>query len=195
MDQFTASLDRLDVGWNSATVGDLSDVLEELIEAPSVGASLPFDGVSLEALGITVEPTPRQIREARTGVTRAVLGVADYGTVVIESAADATEAASLFPERHIAVLSTDAIVPDMAAALEQLGQARDARGIAVVLVVGELDQDRADAGARRLRSALRAAEARRRHAERRAPAGIRQGGHSQGPRPAYGHIRLSGRQI
>lgn len=121
IDRFVASLDRLEVGWTRAAVGDVPTVLEEIVEAPAVGSSLPIEGVSLDRLGVTVAPTPRQIREARTGVTAARLGIADYGSVVIDGGPDATEAASLFPERHVAVLRTADVVPDMTAALARLG--------------------------------------------------------------------------
>jgi len=121
LDRFTSSLDRLEVGWTRTDEASLADALERVIEPPGVGVPLPFDGVSLAALGVTLDPTPNEIEAARTGVTPVRMGIADYGSVVIEGGEDATEAVSLFSERHVAVLQVDDLVPDMEAAFRQIG--------------------------------------------------------------------------
>ncbi len=122
IDRFVGSLDRLEVAWTRVSEKGLAAALEEIVEGPVVGAPLsPLEESALEALGVTLDPTPRQIAAARTGVTAASLGIADYGSVVVEGGPDATEAASLFPERHVAVLRTADVVPDMTAALGRLG--------------------------------------------------------------------------
>lgn len=121
LDTFCESLDRLDVWWARTDVDGVSVVLREAIEEPAVGAPLPFEWIALEDYDVAVDPTPGQIEAAQTGVTAARLGIANYGTVVIKSARDAIEAASLFPERHVAVLRASDVVPDMTAAFERLG--------------------------------------------------------------------------
>jgi L-lactate dehydrogenase complex protein LldG len=122
IDRFLASLDRLEVGWTRTSAAEVNAVLGEIVEGPAVGAPIPgLEAGTLEALGVSVDPTPRQVSSARTGVTAARLGIADYGSVVIEGGPDATEAASLFPERHVAVLRAADVVPDMPAAFERLG--------------------------------------------------------------------------
>lgn len=121
LDRFTSSLDRLEVGWTRTDTVAFPTDMETLVAPPTVGAPLPFDDVSLAALDVALDPTPDQLEAAQTGVTAARMGIADYGSVVIESAADATEAASLFPETHVAVLRATDVVQDMATAFEALG--------------------------------------------------------------------------
>jgi L-lactate dehydrogenase complex protein LldG len=121
LDQFTSSLDRLEVGWTRTDVASFLADLKVVVEPPAVGAPLRFEDVSLEGSDVILDPTPAEIEDARTGVTAARMGIADYGSVVIEGAGDATEAASLFPETHVAVLRAADVVPDMATAFEAFG--------------------------------------------------------------------------
>ena len=136
IDRFIASLDQLEVEWTRTTEPRLPGVLETVLEGPAVGAPLPVEGVSLGALGVAVAPTPRQISAARTGVTAARLGVADYGTVVVEGGPEATEAASLFPERHVAVLRAADVMPDMGAAFRHLGPLLREQSTTAILATG-----------------------------------------------------------
>lgn len=137
IDRFVGSLDRLEVAWTRVSENDGAAALEEIVEGPAVGAPLPvFETGILAALGVIVDPTPRQVAAARTGVTAARLGIADYGSVVIEGGPDATEAASLFPERHVAVLRTADVVPDMTAALEHLGPLLREEATTAILATG-----------------------------------------------------------
>lgn len=136
VDIFLASLDRLKVGWTRVASVDLASALEEVIVEPAVGASLPFDGLSLDGSGVMVDPTPAQLGAARTGVTAVRLAIADYGSVVIQSAPDATEAAGLFPELHVAVLQASDVVPDMEAAFRRLGETLRDRPTTAILATG-----------------------------------------------------------
>lgn len=136
IERFVASLDRLEVGWTRAEPENVTSTLAGLIEAPAVGAPLPFEEWSLGDVGLALDPTPAQLRAARTGVTAARLGIAEYGTIVIESAPNATEAASLFPETHIAVLRASDIVADMKAAFKHLGPLLRASGRSLILATG-----------------------------------------------------------
>jgi L-lactate dehydrogenase complex protein LldG len=117
---FEASLDRLDVGWTRTTSDGLGDALAEAAVEPAVGTPLPFDASLPD--WITVEPTPRDLDEATTGVTAARLGIADYGSVVLPSTPAGTEPVSLFPDRHVAVLRTDDVVPGMTETFDALGE-------------------------------------------------------------------------
>lgn len=136
LDAFCESLDRLEVGWTRTAAAEFSDVLMEAVEAPVVGAPLPFEGCSLEDAGIPADPTPGQLNAARTGVTAAQLGIANYGTVVLQSAPNATEAVSLFPERHVAVLRASDVVPDMKTAFQGLGSLLREEGASAILATG-----------------------------------------------------------
>ena len=121
LNQFLSSLDRLDVGWTRTPSETLASALESAIAPPAIGAPLPFEGLSLDGLDIALDPTPAQLDAAQTGVTAVRMAIADYGTVVIQSMPNATEAASLFPALHVAVLRASDIVPDMPTAFQQLG--------------------------------------------------------------------------
>lgn len=134
--QFTDALGELDVGWTRTTAADLPAALDSKVEPPAVGAPLPHEGVSLDAadVDIDLDPSLDDLRAARTGVTGAALGIADYGSVVLRTdEAPLTEAASLFVDHHVAVLAESDIRPDMTAALETLGPAfRDEAADAIV---------------------------------------------------------------
>ncbi len=76
--------DFMDSGAASTHLVEISNVkekLEELIETPAVGVKPGDSSIPLDELKIDLEPTPRKIRNARTGVTPAGIGIADYGTI------------------------------------------------------------------------------------------------------------------
>jgi len=133
---FLESLDRLEVRWTRTDADAMTSAVGEVIEEPAVGAALPFDGLTLDGTGVTTRPTPSELEAARTGVTAAHVGVASYGSIVIQGGPDATEAASLFPERHVAVLRAADIVPDMSAALQELGPALRKTATTAILATG-----------------------------------------------------------
>lgn len=136
LETFCTSLDRLGVDWTRAGADELTSALAEAAVEPAVGAPLPFDGLSLEGTDVTTDPTPAELDAARTGVTAARMGIATYGSIVIQSAPDATEAASLFPERHVAVLRAADVVPDMAAAFQRLGETLREAPTTAILATG-----------------------------------------------------------
>ncbi|WP_408960248.1 lactate utilization protein C [Natrinema sp. 74] len=98
------------------------DALADVIDEPAIGAPLPFEAITLEGTDVVLEPTPEQLREAACGVTAATLGVAEYGTVVLESTPAGAELAGLFPDRHVIVVRERDLVDDMATAFERLGE-------------------------------------------------------------------------
>lgn len=135
-EEFLAALDRLDVGWTRADVSSFPSVLAERMEPPAVGAPLPFEGLSLEGVDVTVDPTPAELSEARTGVTAARMAIASYGSILIQSGPDATEAASLFPDRHVAVVRASDVVADMSAAFARLGPALREEPTSAIVATG-----------------------------------------------------------
>jgi len=136
IDVFLESLDRLEVGWTCVAAGGLVAALDKVVIEPSVGAPLPFEGLSLEGSGVTFDPTPAELDAAQTGVTAVRMGIAEYGTVIVQSAPDATEAASLFPALHVAVLRASDVVLDMKAAFGRLGPALRERPKTAILATG-----------------------------------------------------------
>lgn len=136
LEQFTTSLNQLEVGWTRTSVERFGASLSRCIEGAAVGAPLPFEKLSLEVSGVTTEPTPAEIKSAQTGVTGAHMGVADYGSLVIRGGPDATEAVSLFPGLHVAVLRASDVVPDVHSALKKLGPAFRDDQMSVILATG-----------------------------------------------------------
>lgn len=97
-----------------------TDAIADAVKTPAIGVSLDELDVSLDGAPVTVDPTPRELRAAKTGVTAASLGIADYGTLVLPQTSGGSELASLFVDRHVAVLPEREIVPDMDAAFQRL---------------------------------------------------------------------------
>ncbi|QSG14834.1 LUD domain-containing protein [Halapricum desulfuricans] len=130
-ERFTTALDELDVGWRTTTAEALSETLTAFPE-PIVGAPLPFEGISLPN-AITRADDPESVKAAASGVTAGTLGIADYGSVLIESTPPEAELVSLYADTHVAVVRESDIVDSMTAALESLGpRLREGRGNAIV---------------------------------------------------------------
>lgn len=111
---------------------ELSEAIDAAVEAPAVGAPLPWDSASLPA-SVTTEPTPAELSAAATGVTAASLAIADYGSVVLRADEHGSEPISLFTDHHVAVLHEADIVPDMPAAFEWVGETlRESRDSAII---------------------------------------------------------------
>ncbi len=110
---------------------DLVDVVTD----PAVGAPLPFDDLSLPD-AVPAVSTTADLSVARTGVSAASLGVADYGSVVLESDPGGTEPVSLFPERHVVVLRAADVVSRLADALDELGPRIRAERSSAVFATG-----------------------------------------------------------
>lgn len=130
---FEDSLAAIDVDTTLTTADGFESALSDAIERPAVGTPLPFEGVSLTETDVSSRPTAAELETAATGVTPAGIGIAEHGSVVIQSDEDGDEPVSLYPPKHVAVMRTSDIVPDVAAALEWLsGEFRDGRDSAVV---------------------------------------------------------------
>jgi len=132
LEQFTDSLGRHEATWTGVSADDLPSALDAVVEPPAVGVELPYGTVSLSDHGVELNPTPTELEAAATGVTPVEAGIAQYGSLVLDSGT-AAEPVSLFADRHVAVLDATDVVPDVAAALETLGPAfREAAESAVV---------------------------------------------------------------
>lgn len=133
LERFETNLGRVRTDVTRTVPSAFEDTIADVIDEPAIGAPIPFDDVSLEATAVVCEPTPDQLREAACGVTAAALGVADYGSVVLEATPDGAELAGLFPDRHVVVIRERDVVPDMAAAFDVLGERfREGRDDAVI---------------------------------------------------------------
>ena len=131
-ERFAATASEYGVELTRTDTPSVEETVDSVIEEPAVGATLPFEGVSLPD-SVRTDPTPAQLDAAATGVTAASLAVADYGSVVLEATPDGAEPASLFPDLHVVVLRAEDIVPDMETAFEWFGERfRETRGSAIL---------------------------------------------------------------
>lgn len=123
-DHLTRFRDRLtDIGVESAVVqaGSVADELESRLEYPAVGSPVAIPGGSLPA-AVEAEPTIEELKQAGSGVTPALLGVASQGSIVVTLNAQFDGPVSLYPPKHIAVLEVSDIVPDIGTALDHLAE-------------------------------------------------------------------------
>jgi len=129
---FAATADEHGVQSRRVPPEEAATAIGEAVDPPAVGVALPWDDVSLPE-DVTTEPTAGDLDAASTGVTAASLAVAEYGSVLLRADEAGSEPISLFPDRHVAVLREDDIVPDMATAVEWVGeQVRETRDSVIV---------------------------------------------------------------
>lgn len=117
---FTSKLAEIDVSVSRIEQGELAETIEEAVRTPAVGVPVEIEGGSLPD-SVELNPTIDDVREARTGVTPANLGIADYGSVVLEVDQFGSEVVSVFPELHVAVLRESDVVAGMREAFKWLG--------------------------------------------------------------------------
>jgi len=134
--QFSSSLAEHDVECTRVPAAEFAEALETVLERPAVGAPLGISGVSLSDCGVTTSPTPRQLEDAETGVARAGAGIAEYGTLVVQSDAGGTEPVSLYPPTHVAVVRASDVVPDVRSGLAWLAEEFDAGRDTAILATG-----------------------------------------------------------
>lgn len=84
-----------------------------------------LDGVNRQRLmeqipGLTFDVTREAAEASKIGISQVEWGIADTGTLVTDAAPVERRLVSSLPPIHVAVISTDAIQPDMAAALARL---------------------------------------------------------------------------
>lgn len=130
--EFEESLQQQGVTWTRTVSEEFENALTDALVEPAIGAPLPFETISLVDTPVVLDPTPRELLGATTGVTAAQLGVSMYGSLLIQSDTEGTEQVSLYPERHVAVLRASTLVADVPTALKRLGDEFEAgRGSAV----------------------------------------------------------------
>jgi len=97
---------------------------QEQSSAVWVGGSL-LDGVDRAALaaqvpGLSFDVTTDSAEKARVGISQVEWAIANTGTLITDAAPVERRLASALPVIHVAVLPTDSIVPDMAAAFAHI---------------------------------------------------------------------------
>ncbi|NUE03810.1 LUD domain-containing protein [Halorubraceae archaeon YAN] len=128
---FQQSLAALDVDVTYTAPAAFAETLASIVQEETIGVPLPFDSIS-QPEWIDTEVTPAKLNAAQTSVTPASLGIADYGSVVLDSTTDGAEQISLFVDLHIPVLSVDDIVQSMADAIDQIGPKLRAGGSSII---------------------------------------------------------------
>jgi len=128
---FQQSLAALDVDVTYTAPAAFAETLASIVQGETIGVPLPFDSIS-QPEWIDTEVTPAKLNAAQTSVTPASLGIADYGSVVLDSTTDGAEQISLFVDLHIPVLSAEDIVRSMSDAVGHLGPKLRAGGSSII---------------------------------------------------------------
>jgi L-lactate dehydrogenase complex protein LldG len=110
------------------TPDTFAESIAELVVDPAVGAPLPSTAISLDETSVDTDPSVEALDGAETGVIQAGLGVANYGTITVESRPGGDELVSLYPPRHVVIVDAEDIVPDLSAGFDRFETAiEDAR--------------------------------------------------------------------
>jgi L-lactate dehydrogenase complex protein LldG len=112
----------------------------EWLNCPGLAAAIAAAGIALESCWLPSDPKARGARLAALdpvpmGLTGAVAGLADTGSLAVISGPGRGRMASLLPPVHIAVLRADQIVPSLSHFLASHADAADA-GSNLVFITG-----------------------------------------------------------
>ncbi|ELZ28074.1 hypothetical protein C474_16274 [Halogeometricum pallidum JCM 14848] len=137
LSRFESALNELDATVSYVDGDGFRDHLEGVVQPHAVGVALEetFDdpALSLTETSVEVDPAPATLRTAKTGVTGASLGIADYGSLVLTVTDRASELVSLFVERHVVVVRAEDVEADMESAVDAFGaEFRETGGSAVI---------------------------------------------------------------
>jgi L-lactate dehydrogenase complex protein LldG len=99
-------------------------------EGPLLGP-LDRDALTARAPGLSFEVTRDRATQSRVGVTEFPWAIAETGTLAQDATDPALRLASSLPDTHVAVVRTDAILPDLAALLQRV-EPRRMRYLALV---------------------------------------------------------------
>lgn len=129
-DGFASALADLDVDLVRTTTDEATDRLDDVIGGPAVGVDPGFATLPER---VNVDPTQEEVAAAETGVTPAELGVAEYGSVLVQETGRGEERASLYPGHHVAVLAASDLEDDLDAAFPRIVDAATESGSAVLV--------------------------------------------------------------
>lgn len=133
---FEAAVESHGGEYTTTTAEAFETALTNVLEKPAVGVPLPLAGLNLDETPIETDLTPAALQRAQTGVTPVRFGIASLGTVFIESRPMGDELVSLFPERHVSILASSDLVPDLETAVETLDGDVLAESMSGVLATG-----------------------------------------------------------
>jgi L-lactate dehydrogenase complex protein LldG len=134
--RFESSLDELGVSMTRTKAADFEATIASLVGDPAVGVALgEYEGLSLSDTGVEIPPTPRRLKDSRTGVTPVAKAVAEYGTLVLDSDSAGTEPVSLYPPHHVGIVRESDVLETVDDAGEHLRD-RFAAGASSIFATG-----------------------------------------------------------
>jgi L-lactate dehydrogenase complex protein LldF len=133
IEQFKDELIKVSGNITHTNRNDLTDKVIEFLQTRELnhihlGPNV-LDETVLQKAALTISHTPHAV--LRVGVTRAVCGLADTGSVLIADGKGDPLQASLLPEVHIAILHVSDILPSLANAMT-LPIVRESRSVVVI---------------------------------------------------------------
>ncbi|MFO7925257.1 MAG: LUD domain-containing protein [Halobacteriota archaeon] len=136
VERFESSLGELGVSMTRTGAADFEAAIASLVGDPAVGVPLAgYEGVSLSGTDIETPPTPRRLKDSRTGVTPVGKAIAEYGTLLLDSDSVGTEPVSLYPPHHVGIVRESDVLPTVDAAGEHLRD-RFAAGTSSIFATG-----------------------------------------------------------
>ena len=115
---FQDQLTEVGVGSIVSDSASVADELDSRIDHPAVawldGEDFPLPD------DVDADPDLEAITRAETGITVARLGVASHGSIVLTQTGGLDGPVSLYPRKHVAIVRSEDIVPDLATAFEIL---------------------------------------------------------------------------
>lgn len=141
---FVKSLAGVGVETKRVRSEGVATAIEEFRVGNTVAVPFEREDITLPE-AVTTDPTPADLRAARTGVTPAAFAIADYGSVVLPSTSDGSELVGLFVDRHIVLVDDNDIVADMEYAVDRFD--RDVTGIYDSAIIATGPSATADMGA------------------------------------------------
>lgn len=127
---FTKAAADLDVVVRTVSSESVARVLDEALNLAGPGAVAVTNEPETAGIADLLQARGREVVEAKAGpdavaaaclgITGAVAGIAQSGTLIVDSARSGTRIVSLLPPVHLALLNAAAILPDQGAFLRPL---------------------------------------------------------------------------
>ncbi len=136
IDALREGLADINVPCETTEAGSFAETLSEQVTQPAVAAPLRIDGLSLDELSVSLDPTPRELTDAATGITAGLLAVSTYGSIAIESHRDGDELISLYPHRQVIVVPSSRIYESLNEAFDALAHRFKQNHSSLVFVTG-----------------------------------------------------------
>jgi len=120
VDAFADAVRGVDAAVSRTAASAFAETLSGIVREPAYGTPLPVADVSYEETPVDRDPTGADLAAAKTGVTAGTVGIADYGSVVLQETGAGEELLGLYPDLHVVVVGASDVVADMPAAVESL---------------------------------------------------------------------------